>query len=167
MLMQNVVIIDYGSGNLHSAAKAFESAAREGETGAKIIVSPRPEDVLAADRVVLPGVGAYGDCKAGLERVPGLIAALEEVVRAKGRPFLGICVGMQLLSERGLEFVLGYRAAAVSVERAEQIGERARCRGRARSAAIRLRFEQSVHRPGRNRGASGRRGDAARRRLPR
>jgi glutamine amidotransferase len=103
--MQNVVIIDYGSGNLHSAAKAFESAAREGETGAKIIVSPRPEDALAADRVVLPGVGAYGDCKAGLERVPGLIAALEEVVRAKGRPFLGICVGMQLLSERGLEFV--------------------------------------------------------------
>jgi len=103
--MQNVVIIDYGSGNLHSAAKAFESAAREGEAGAKIIVSPRPEDVLAADRIVLPGVGAYGDCKAGLERVPGLIAALEEIVRAKGRPFLGICVGMQLLSERGLEFV--------------------------------------------------------------
>ena len=103
--MQNVVIIDYGSGNLHSAAKAFESAAREGEAGAKIIVSPRPEDVLAADRIVLPGVGAYGDCKAGLERVPGLIAALEESVRAKGRPFLGICVGMQLLSERGLEFV--------------------------------------------------------------
>jgi glutamine amidotransferase len=103
--MQNVVIIDYGSGNLHSAAKAFESAARGCEADAKIIVSPRPEDVRAADRIVLPGVGAYGDCKAGLERVPGLIAALEETVRAKGRPFLGICVGMQLLSERGLEFV--------------------------------------------------------------
>jgi glutamine amidotransferase len=102
--MQNVVIIDYGSGNLHSAAKAFESAAREGSVPSNIIVSPRPEDVLAADRIVLPGVGAYGDCKHGLERVPGLIAALEDAVRAKGRPFLGICVGMQLLSERGLEF---------------------------------------------------------------
>ena len=103
--MQNVVIIDYGSGNLHSAAKAFESAARESSVPSNIIVSPRPEDVLAADRVVLPGVGAYADCKHGLERVPGLIAALEDTVRSKGRPFLGICVGMQLLSERGLEFV--------------------------------------------------------------
>lgn len=102
--MQNVVIIDYGSGNLHSAAKAFESAARDSGADANIIVSPRPEDVLAADRIVLPGVGAYADCKHGLEHVPGLIAALEDAVRAKGRPFLGICVGMQLLSERGLEF---------------------------------------------------------------
>lgn len=102
--MQNVVIIDYGSGNLHSAAKAFESAARTSSVASNIIVSPRPEDVLAADRIVLPGVGAYADCKAGLERVPGLISALEEAVHAKARPFLGICVGMQLLSERGLEF---------------------------------------------------------------
>jgi glutamine amidotransferase len=102
--MQNVVIIDYGSGNLHSAAKAFESAARTSSVASNIIVSPRPEDVLAADRIVLPGVGAYADCKRGLERVPGLISALEEAVHAKGRPFLGICVGMQLLSERGLEF---------------------------------------------------------------
>ncbi len=102
--MQSVVIIDYGSGNLHSAAKAFESAARDGGAQAKIIVSPRPEDVLRADRIVLPGVGAYGDCKHGLERVPGLIAALEEMVRHKGRPFLGICVGMQLLATRGREF---------------------------------------------------------------
>ena len=104
--MQNVVIIDYGSGNLHSAAKAFESAARESETAAKIIVSPRPEDILRADRIVLPGVGAYADCKRGLERVPGLIPALEEAVRKTGRPFLGICVGMQLLSERGREFAV-------------------------------------------------------------
>jgi imidazole glycerol-phosphate synthase subunit HisH len=103
--MQSVVIIDYGSGNLHSAAKAFESAARDSSASSKIIVSPRPEDVLSADRIVLPGVGAYADCKQGLERVPGLIEALEEAVRGKGRPFLGICVGMQLLSERGLEFV--------------------------------------------------------------
>ena len=70
--MQSVVIIDYGSGNLHSAAKAFESAARDGSAPSKIIVSPRPEDVLGADRIVLPGVGAYADCKHGLERVPGL-----------------------------------------------------------------------------------------------
>src|SRR6201996_5315871 len=103
--MQSVVIIDYGSGNLHSAAKALESAARESGSDAPILVSPRPEDVLAADRVVLPGVGAYADCKHGLERVPGMIAALEQAVRQKARPFLGICVGMQLLAERGLEFV--------------------------------------------------------------
>src|SRR6185312_9334690 len=102
--MQNVVIIDYGSGNLHSAAKAFESSASNGAPASKIIVSPRPEDVAEADRIVLPGVGAFADCKHGLERVPGLIDALEEAVRRKGRPFLGICVGMQLLSERGLEF---------------------------------------------------------------
>jgi glutamine amidotransferase len=103
--MQSVVIIDYGSGNLHSAAKAFESAARESSVLSNIIVSPRPEDVLRADRIVLPGVGAYADCKRGLERVPGLIPALEDAVCTKGRPFLGICVGMQLLSDRGLEFV--------------------------------------------------------------
>lgn len=103
--MQNVVIIDYGSGNLHSAAKALEAAARDSGSQKRIIVSSRAEDVLLADRVVLPGVGAYRDCKHGLERVPGMIEALEETVRRKGRPFLGICVGMQLLSERGLEFV--------------------------------------------------------------
>lgn len=103
--MQNVVIIDYGSGNLHSAAKALESAARGSGSQTRIIVSSRAEDVLVADRILLPGVGAYRDCKQGLERVPGMIEALEEAVRKKGRPFLGICVGMQLLSERGLEFV--------------------------------------------------------------
>lgn len=102
--MQRVVIIDYGSGNLHSAAKAFERAARESETASEIMVSTRAGDVASADRVVLPGVGAFADCKRGLERVPGMRAALEDVVRVKGRPFLGICVGMQLLSERGLEF---------------------------------------------------------------
>jgi glutamine amidotransferase len=102
--MQRVVIIDYGSGNLHSAAKAFERAARESEADADIIVSARPEVVAQADRIVLPGVGAYGDCKRGLENVAGLLPTLEESVRRKGRPFLGICVGMQLLSSRGLEF---------------------------------------------------------------
>ncbi len=102
--MQRVVIIDYGSGNLHSAAKAFERAAREGEAGGEIVVSAKAEDVRTADRVVLPGVGAFADCKRGLEAVPGLREALEETVHKRGRPFLGICVGMQLLASRGLEF---------------------------------------------------------------
>lgn len=102
--MQRLVIIDYGSGNLHSAAKAFERAARESGAGISVTVSSRAEDVAAADRIVLPGVGAYADCKRGLARVPGMIATLEDAVRKKARPFLGICVGMQLMSERGREF---------------------------------------------------------------
>ena len=101
--MQNVVIIDYGSGNLHSAAKAFERVAREGGGGARIRVSSEPDDLLAADRIVLPGVGAFADCKRGLDAVAGMRAALDEAVLRRGRPFLGICVGMQLLAERGLE----------------------------------------------------------------
>jgi glutamine amidotransferase len=102
--MQRVVIIDYGSGNLHSAAKAFERAARESEADAAILVSSRAEDVLAADRIVLPGVGAFADCKRGLAAVPGMLEALETTVRRQSRPFLGICVGMQLMATRGLEF---------------------------------------------------------------
>ncbi len=102
--MQRVVIIDYGSGNLHSAAKALERAALDSGTPASIFVSQHTAAIAAADRIVLPGVGAYGDCKRGLEAVPGLLDTLEDVVRRKGRPFLGICVGMQLMSERGLEF---------------------------------------------------------------
>jgi glutamine amidotransferase len=102
--MQRVVIIDYGSGNLHSAAKAFERASREAEANAEIVVSAKAEDVRSADRVVLPGVGAFADCKRGLEAVPGMREALEEQVHGRGRPFLGICVGMQLLASRGLEF---------------------------------------------------------------
>ena len=102
--MQRVVIIDYGSGNLHSAAKAFERAALESEANAKIIVSASVSDLVSADRIVLPGVGAYADCKRGLDAMPGLLPALDDVVRKKERPFLGICVGMQLMSERGLEF---------------------------------------------------------------
>lgn len=101
--MQRVVIIDYGSGNLHSAAKAFERAARESEANAEIVVSASVADVASADRIVLPGVGAYADCKRGLDAVSDLIPTLDDAVRQKGRPFLGICVGMQLLSERGLE----------------------------------------------------------------
>ncbi len=102
--MQRVAIIDYGSGNLHSAAKAFERASRESGANAEIAVTADPKVVAAADRIVLPGVGAYADCKRGLEAVPGMRDAIEEAVRGKGRPFLGICVGMQLMATRGLEF---------------------------------------------------------------
>jgi imidazole glycerol-phosphate synthase subunit HisH len=97
------VIVDYGSGNLHSAAKAFERAARE-VGGEKIEVSNDPDAVRRADRVVLPGVGAFADCRRGLDAVPGMIDALNETVRAKGKPFFGICVGMQLMAERGREY---------------------------------------------------------------
>jgi imidazole glycerol-phosphate synthase subunit HisH len=99
----HVAIIDYGSGNLHSAAKAFERAAREQGSELTIKVTADPEDVTDADRVVLPGVGAFADCKRGLEDVPGMIEALEEAVQRDGKPFLGICVGLQLMASRGLE----------------------------------------------------------------
>jgi glutamine amidotransferase len=103
-IMQRVAIIDYGSGNLHSAAKAFERAARESELSVRVAVTANPDDVAAADRIVLPGVGAFADCRNGLDAVGGMQAAIEKAVREHGRPFLGICVGMQLLAERGLEF---------------------------------------------------------------
>jgi len=99
----HVAIIDYGSGNLHSAAKAFERAAREAGSRLSVKVTDEPDDVVAADRVVLPGVGAFADCKRGLEGVPGMVEALTETVRENGRPFLGICVGLQLMATRGLE----------------------------------------------------------------
>ena len=98
-----VAIIDYGSGNLRSAAKAFERAASEaGHTGA-ISVTSSPDDVRAADRIVLPGVGAFADCRRGLDAVPGMVDALTEVVTVRQAPFLGICVGMQLLATHGFE----------------------------------------------------------------
>jgi imidazole glycerol-phosphate synthase subunit HisH len=100
----SVAIVDYGSGNLHSAAKAFERAARESGSSQPILVTSDPDAVRKAERVVLPGVGAFADCRRGLDAVPGMIAALEETVRRKGRPFLGICVGMQLMAERGREY---------------------------------------------------------------
>ena len=102
--MQTVAIIDYGSGNLHSAAKAFERAARECGMQTRIVVTARAADVAAADRIVLPGVGAFADCKAGLMAVPGLRETLERKVIDEKAPFLGICVGMQLLASRGREF---------------------------------------------------------------
>ena len=98
-----VAIIDYGSGNLRSAAKAFERAAREADLSADIVVTSDPQALRAADRIVLPGVGAFGDCAAGLRAVPGMEDALNEAVRAQAKPFFGICVGMQLMAERGLE----------------------------------------------------------------
>ena len=101
--MKSIVIIDYGAGNLHSAAKAFERAAREAETGHDVLVSSNHKDLTHADRIVLPGVGAFADCKAGLEAVPGMREALETAIRKAGKPFLGICVGMQLMASRGLE----------------------------------------------------------------
>jgi imidazole glycerol-phosphate synthase subunit HisH len=103
--MQTVAIIDYGSGNLHSAAKAFERAANEGGSQARILVTAKAADVATADRIVLPGVGAFADCKAGLMAIPALRETLDDVVIKRARPFLGICVGMQLLATRGLEFV--------------------------------------------------------------
>jgi glutamine amidotransferase len=101
-----VAVIDYGSGNLHSAAKALERAARESGTGEKIEVTSDPDAVRRAERIVLPGVGAFADCKRGLDAVPGMVAALTEAVRERSRPFFGICVGMQLMAERGRENVV-------------------------------------------------------------
>ena len=98
-----VAIIDYGSGNLRSATKAFERAAREAGIDAEIDLTDKAERVATADRIVLPGVGAYADCRRGLDAVDGMVDALSEAVEAKGRPFFGICVGMQLMSSRGLE----------------------------------------------------------------
>ncbi|GES46827.1 imidazole glycerol phosphate synthase subunit HisH [Rhizobium dioscoreae] len=98
-----VAIIDYGSGNLRSATKAFERAAREAGIDAEIDLTDDAERVATADRIVLPGVGAYADCRRGLDAVPGMTEAVIDVVEHKARPFLGICVGMQLMSSRGLE----------------------------------------------------------------
>jgi glutamine amidotransferase len=100
----SVAIVDYGSGNLHSAAKAFERAARECGYGEPIVVTHDPEAVARAERIVLPGVGAFADCRRGLDAVSGMVDALEARVRGQGRPFLGICVGMQLMAERGREY---------------------------------------------------------------
>jgi glutamine amidotransferase len=98
-----VAIVDYGSGNLHSAAKAFERAAAEAGLAQDIVVTSDPEAVRRAERIVLPGVGAFADCRRGLDAVPGMVEAMTEAVRQQGRPFLGICVGMQLMATRGLE----------------------------------------------------------------
>jgi len=101
----SVAIIDYGSGNLHSAAKAFERAARLSESAERIVVTRDPDVAYRADRIVLPGVGAFADCHRGLYALDGMVEAVTEVVRDKARPFFGICVGMQLMATRGKEHV--------------------------------------------------------------
>lgn len=100
----SIAIVDYGSGNLHSAAKAFERAARELNSATAIKVTSDPKQVAAASRVVLPGVGTFADCRRGLDDIPGMVEALNENVLQRGRPFFGICVGMQLMAERGREY---------------------------------------------------------------
>jgi imidazole glycerol-phosphate synthase subunit HisH len=99
----SLAIIDYGSGNLHSAAKAFERAARDSGLAIPVLVTSDPETLRKAERIVLPGVGAFKDCRDGLKAVPGMWEALEEEVTGRAKPFLGICVGMQLMASRGLE----------------------------------------------------------------
>jgi glutamine amidotransferase len=99
----SVAIIDYGSGNLRSAAKALERAAGESGRPVAIVVTADPEQVSRAERIVLPGVGAFADCLRGLDALPGMREALHEAVHGRGQPFLGICVGMQLMAERGFE----------------------------------------------------------------
>ncbi len=99
--MQSVALINYGSGNLRSAEKALIRAA---DGRSEIVVTDDPDVIAVADRIVLPGVGAFAACMAALESRPGVIEAMTEAVHGKGAPFLGICVGMQLLASRGLEF---------------------------------------------------------------
>ena len=98
-----VAIIDYGSGNLRSAEKAFQRAARDSGVNADVFLTADAGMLRSADRIVLPGVGAFGDCRAGLKDLPGMWEALEEAALRRGKPFLGICVGMQLMASRGLE----------------------------------------------------------------
>lgn len=98
-----VAIIDYGSGNLKSVAKAFERAVSDMGSHIHVDVTSDAKTVLTADHIVLPGVGAYADCRRGLDAVPGMVDALTEAVQHKARPFLGVCVGMQLLATQGLE----------------------------------------------------------------
>jgi glutamine amidotransferase len=97
------VIIDYGSGNLHSAKKAFVKAMGEVHARGSVLVSNNPKDLETATHIVLPGVGAFADCMSGLQGVNGMIEALSEQVIKNKKPFLGICVGMQMLAEKGLK----------------------------------------------------------------
>ena len=128
----SVAIVDHGSGNLHSAAKAFERAARESGHDQPIVVTSDPAQVAAASRVVLPGVGAFADCRRGVDAVDGMLEALTEAVRNKARPFFGICVGMQLMATRGKEHVTtdGFKWIAGDVEK---IAPRAAWKSRRRS----------------------------------
>lgn len=101
--MSLTVLVDYDSGNLHSAQKAFERMAREG-AGGTVVVTSEPDVVARADRIVLPGDGAFPACNAALHHFTGLFEAIDEAVTRRAVPFLGICIGMQMLASRGLEF---------------------------------------------------------------
>ncbi len=98
-----IALIDYGAGNLRSAAKAFERMIAERGGGERVAVTASPDAVAKADRVVLPGDGAFADCRRNLDRIDGMVEAIDEAIDRRGRPFLGICVGMQLLATRGVE----------------------------------------------------------------
>ena len=98
-----IALIDYGAGNLRSASKAFEHAIAARGSSETVVVTADPDIVVRADRVVLPGDGAFADCRRGLESIPGMIEAILEAIDVRGTPFLGICVGMQLLATRGIE----------------------------------------------------------------
>ncbi len=98
-----LAVIDYGSGNLKSVSQALSKAVSQAGLREEVIVTRNPSDLYAAERLVLPGVGAFGDCMVGLQGVPGMIAAIQEVTLKQGKPFLGICVGMQLMADLGTE----------------------------------------------------------------
>jgi glutamine amidotransferase len=98
-----IALIDYGAGNLRSASKAFEHALAEIGSSAKVAVTADPDVVARAERIVLPGDGAFADCRRNLDAIPGMAEAIDVAINKDGRPFLGICVGMQLLATRGIE----------------------------------------------------------------
>lgn len=102
-MSETIAVVDYGSGNLRSAAKAFERTAAEANLDINVMVTDDADAVRLADRIVLPGVGAFGDCQAGLAAVPGMMDALSDAVIKNSRPFFGVCVGMQLMAKAGLE----------------------------------------------------------------
>ncbi len=104
MSRQTITVIDYGSGNLRSAAKAFGHVISQEGLNADVLITDDPDKVSHADKIILPGQGAFGDCMAGLRHVDGMIDVLNDQVRKGGKPFLGICVGMQLMADYGVEF---------------------------------------------------------------
>ncbi len=125
-MTQTVALIDYGAGNLRSMANALTRAAQDAGRAMSLVVTADPDVVQSADRIVLPGVGAFGACRAGMDAAPGLIEALTVAVRGKGRPFLGVCVGMQLLADEGREHGvhpgLGWTSGHVSALRLDGTG---------------------------------------------
>lgn len=102
-MTETLLIIDYGSGNLRSAAKSFEHIIAQSSKDVRVVVSSKPEELRNATRIVLPGQGAFRDCMENLQNTNGMIEAMEEYILKKGVPFLGICVGMQLMASRGME----------------------------------------------------------------